>query len=167
MLRTKYRKYFELQFLFSVNCIDGFFPLVLWVVFCRIFWGGFLYPLKSRLFSITRGRTAAFWNLDLLPLHFSPGSIAKDDNFKQRVEGRGWGRVTDAPGDPSLYKQVVYEEVSQKSAVALRGGRGSEGANSAKGPREDRSLLQIPHLLGSTFTFYRFTGVPAHTLASS
>lgn len=73
----------------------------------------------------------------------------------------------DAPGDPSLCEQVVYKEVSQKSAMALRDGTARDGANSAKGPRGDRSLLQIPHLLRYKFPFYRFTGVPAHTLSNS
>lgn len=103
---------------------------------------GFLCPLKSRLFLSLTGE-----QLHPETQTFPPSSTTGDDKFKPRVEGRGWGCFTDAPGDPLLYKQVVYEEVSQKCAMALRGGKGRDGANSANGPRGDRSLLHIPHLL--------------------
>lgn len=40
-------------------------------------------------------------------------------------------------------------------------GRHRSGANTAKGPRRDGPLLEIPGLLRSKFTFYPFTGGPA------
>lgn len=148
MLRTKYWKYFELEFLFSVNCINGFFGFgfVLGSVFHLIFWGVF----------------SALWNQDcfycssedtcILKPSASPPAASLDDSFKQRVEGRGW--VADAPGDPSLYEQVVYEAAFQKSATAPRGGRGRSSAIRAK--RGLRFPTDSPFVWSkSTFSVYR------------
>lgn len=159
-LRTKYWKYFELEFLFSVNCINGFFGFgfVLGLVFHLIF---------GEIFS-------ALWNQDCF--YCSPEDICvlkppaspPAASLETTVSNGGWKEGAEAVSwmlleIPDCMNKLFKRQFSRKVPLLQEVG---EAQVVPPEPRGDCTFLQIPHSCDPN-PLFPFIGVPAPSLSSS